>query len=237
MIGQRHETLLTLCLAKERDYNGGDLPRVYRLAVLPSRRMQLLGRGPVTPAATAPAPRETQLVGTRDEDFPDEEDGEDGEDEPTAIQPVMRPYHGTRGFVAVGREVFSSPMFTNRRTDDVFHLIDLYGMAQIADGELNAPGTQQRVHLVRGQVMTSVRMLSKRWGITEKVVRGFLERVAKDELIRQDVVMSDGARRPSNTSTGTLKGTSNKAVCTVITCLHYRPYDTSRSSARQPEGT
>jgi hypothetical protein len=165
----------------------------------------------------------------------DATDGDDGT--PSVNQPVMRPYHGTLGFIPLGRAVLASPMFLNRDAEDVFHIIDLYGQAQFFPTKMRAPGTNMVVDLERTQLVTSYRSLATRWDTSEKAVRTFLDRAVLDGLIRQEILFSDGARRLPDAPADATTGRSNMKVGQIITCLHYLGTAEPAQSDKSTEGT
>ncbi len=244
MIGRRDANLLTVQFAKERDAPG--IQQVYRLEVRPSLRLTPINDGGIDPAhenAAVPAP---MYVNVADGDLPSQymPDAVPESEEDHAVdvfQPSMKPYHGTAGFVPVGRAVFASPMFTARDADNVFRLMDLYAMAQFEPTEMMAPGTTQRVSLKRGEVLISIPILARRWDVSTKVVRTFLKAASRDGLIRVEVLDADGVRRAprlnKGTSLGSPLGTSRKAVCQIVTCVHYHINDPNAKAAKPKKGT
>ena len=240
MLGKREETLITLTMSKERDRRQQDAQEVYRLLVRPSLRLEVMDADPLPPLRCGPPPA-MQQVNARPGDLPADQ-GEDDSIDPDegtveVIQPTMGVYHGLKGFVPIGREFFASPMFANRKADDVLHMLDLYQMAHFQHGTMTAPRTSVPVPLERGQAMTSVRMLSNNWQVTEKVVRGFLERAEREGLIRTELVDSEGQRMPKSESMGTSKAGRGRALCQVVTCCHYGASGDTTNSSRKGKGT
>jgi hypothetical protein len=242
MLGRRTPSLLTACVVKER--NEPDDRDVYRLKVHESLRLDVQPQGHILPAKTPKIP-DAVYISVPDEDLPKESsDAADDaeaefadEDTPDIHQPTMQPYHGTAGFVGINRAFFSSVIFTHREAEDVFRVIDIYQMAQFEPKPRRAPGTSQSVQLKRGELLTSIPILARRWQVTPKVVRTFLNRAAIDGLIRQEVVDADGNRLPPESQMGRLKGMRRRWVGQVLTCLHYVAKESSDKHGKPRKGT
>ena len=222
--------VLTCCRGKHRNGSSDSL-EVARLVVRPSLRLEVfetiepsihLGQTPGSP----PAPI---FIGCETDASPVPEDAENGSAESDAddadvdaTAPPLRPYHGTRGWVGIGRAVFASPMFTNRKADHAFWLMDLYQKAQFEPSTMYAPKTRVPVKLKRGQIMTSDRILAKEWNVPRKRVTTFLKAAEREGLIKIDHVHTDSGRnsKPQH-NTDPTKGPTKKTLCTVITLLHY----------------
>lgn len=244
IIGKRDSNLLTVQFGKERDAQGDQ--QVYRLDVNPSLRLTVIEGGDINPAVGNATTPEPMFVNMADGDMPSGQTPdavpESEDDDASAVyEPAMRPYHGTTGFVPVGRAVFASPMFTAREADNVLRLMDIYGMAQFEAAVLSAPRTTQKVSLKRGEVMASLTTLAKRWNVKKKVVRTFLKAASRDGLIRVEVLDADGVRRPQGsikgTSLGASSGTRRKAVCQIVTCLHYEGNAPPSKTSKPKKGT
>ena len=222
--------VLTCCRGKHRNGSSDSL-EVARLVVRPSLRLEVfetiepsihLGQTPGSP----PAPI---FIGCETDASPVPEDAENGSAESDAddadvdaTAPPRRPYHGTRGWVGIGRAVSASPMFQNHKARFVFWLLDLYFMAQFEPGTLYAPNTRRLVKLARGQVMTSPRMLADRWGVSRKKVETFLATAGREGLIKVETEYA--TRRTAQGVADTQKPTMEpreRALCSVITLLHY----------------
>ena len=185
-----------------------------------------LGQTPGSP----PAPI---FIGCETDASPVPEDAENGSAESDAddadvdaTAPPLRPYHGTRGWVGIGRAVSASPMFSNRKTEYVFWLLDLYFMAQFEPGTLYAPNTRHLVKLARGQVMASPRLLEERWGVSRRRVDTFLETADREGLITLETeYRTHRERQGAQTAGNPKKKPKVRAFCTVITLLHYYSKD------------
>lgn len=222
--------LLTASWTKAR--NGSDeFGGVVRLVVRPSVRLEVL-EVVGDPVRLFPLPEvrpQPVFIGCEPKTTPmpedvetssGESDIEDAEDDP-AHSP-LRLYHGPKGWVGIGRAVAASPMFANREAKYVFWLVDLYFMAQFAPGTLYAPKTKHPVKLVRGQIMTSPRMLADRWGVSRKQVETFLATAAREGLITVEIEFA--THRAAHDASDAQKPTTEpreRALCSVITLLHY----------------
>lgn len=149
-----------------------------------------------------------------------ESDEDDSADAPAC--PPLRPYHGMRGWVGIGRAVFAAPMFGNRKADHMLWLLDLYQQAQFAPCTHYAPKTTHPVKLARGQVMTSPRILAKHWGVSRKKAETFLATAVREGLIKVETEYANH-RTVQGLSTSKQPPTEPKerALCSVITLLHY----------------
>lgn len=226
-IGSRIEgCLLTVCLDKNR--NGGDSGKnVHRLMVMPSLQLRVMTAEADRLKCCSEAASEIVTIGVEKGDIPFDSDPEQdglGADESTSQQPLLKPFHGTNGFIPIGRNISQSPFYQNRDWGKIGLLTDLYAMAQFQPGDRHAPNTTTPVHLERGEVMVSLAILSKRWGIGESRIRVFLDRARKDGLISIVKVMADGRRIPVIGSVDdgkTTFGTTSRSICQVVKCLHY----------------
>lgn len=147
-----------------------------------------------------------------------------------------RAYHGTKGFIPVGRAVFGSAIFENRDLEALGLLLVLYEHAAIAPAQPYAPATATKVNLTRGQVLTSVRMLAHELAISEKRVRTLLDRLEKEGLIRQQNVLRDGTLAPANANKGTGAGTSKGKAGRVVTLCHYSANKAATAKPGTPSG-
>lgn len=233
-LGPRSDTLITASMSKERDGHGDGEQEVFRLIVKPSLRIEVMDSGFLRPGDYPVSPPAPYYVGCHVHDITGE--GEE-EAEPDVYQPTMKVYHGTDGFVPLGRAVFGSPMFTNREAENIIHLLDLYSQAQFVPSAMRAPGTHQTVELQRGQLLTSINMLARRWNTSAKVVRTFIDRAVADGLIRQEIIYADGTRRVPESLADLPAGASRKKVCSVITCLHYEGNQMPAVKKQSKEGT
>jgi hypothetical protein len=221
--------LLTASRPKAR--NGpGQFGSVVRLVVRPSLRLELFETvgTPIHLAAlpeSTPAPTfinidecEAQL----DRDISLQDEAEENCGSGIGATPPLKPYHGHNGWVGIGRAVFASPLFTNRNTDYAFWMVDLYQQAHFEPGSPYAPDTNHPVRLKRGQVMTSVRMLAKRWGVTRKKVETFLVTAEREGLISVETEYKTHREPQGAPATEKpRKGPKEKKFCSVITLLHY----------------
>lgn len=209
--------------------------RVVRLVVRPSVRLEVfevIGT-PIRPGATPESLPQPEFIGIDESPAPDEpatpvdeNDPDMDDNDDAAAAPPLRPYHGLKGWVGIGRAVSGSPMFTNRKAKYVFWLLDLYFMAQFAPDTLYAPNTRHPVKLARGQIMTSPRMLAERWGTKRKQVETFLATAAREGLITVETEFRSHRELQGDSTAGNpTKEPKEKAFCTVITLLHYYSKD------------
>ncbi|MDA1087643.1 MAG: hypothetical protein O2901_11585 [Verrucomicrobia bacterium] len=190
--------LWTFCISKDRHYQLSTVRAVYRLVLRPSLRFEILPTQGGLDISTlgADAGGEWEFEGLQD-DLPGEyRDGDESDDAGAEVYlPTLPLYHGTTGFIPLGRGVFCSAMFGNRDHRNFHRLMDLYQMAQFVPTKLHAPGTRIPVHLARGQVLTSLRILRARWNDkSHKSIRTFLAHAAEEELITMEDVFADGTR-------------------------------------------
>ena len=220
--------LLTALIVKNRSSNQLPYPAC-RLILRPSFRLDVMPNPHVERVINEvdtkiyKSERINALPGDFPGDFPDDDVGEDDEDDigeddaPFGDGP--KPYHGIKGFVPVGRFVFSSAIFMNWNYAQFCWLMDLYASACFEPQSPNAPGTSIPVHINPGQLMTSWSILKNRWGLaSNKRVRLFLKRAETEGLITRELVLTDGTRISTKGSTS---GHTKKARCTVITLCHY----------------
>jgi len=225
--------LLTLCVVKSRNENQRH-GNVYRLKTDAYPRLDIL---PTENYRLKPCrglnDSEIICVGGGPNDLPFDVDYSDNDDTmpdnevfsaDISQQPLLKPFHGTKGFIPIGRKISESPFYQNHDWEKIGLLTDLYAMAQFRPGDRYAPKTTIPVHLERGEVMVSLELLSKRWGISKSRVRGFLDRARKDSLISIVKVMADGRRIQVIGSVNdgkTTSGTTSRSICQVIKCLDY----------------
>lgn len=214
MLGTRiQDKVLTACMTKSRDRSTNQ--DVYRLALQPTFRLDILNdERPIKNRGYVAS--EPVYINVKDGDFPKiDETAEDsiiGDDS----RRLLKPYHGTRGFVQVGREVFASLLFTNRSYERFFFLMDCYQMAQFEKAEIYAPATNIPVELERGQFLTSHTMLARRWDVSKTKARDFLNDCERDGLLTQTP-----ARPPKNPKKDPKKDPTQRALGTIITLCHY----------------
>ena len=226
--------LLTASWPKVR--NGpGESGSIVRLVVRPSLRLEVL-EVVGDPVRLLPLPDvrpQPIFIGCEPNPAPKLEDAKPSTPESDidytgieSMHPPLRPFHGTTGWVGIGRAVSASPMFANRNTKHVYWLLDLYFMAQFTQGMLYAPKTNHQVKLARGQVMTSPRMLANRWGVSRSQVETFLAIAVREGLIKVETEYK--THRASQVTTNTHKPTTEpkeRALCSIITLLHYAGYN------------
>ncbi len=233
-LGRRGPNLLTAVVVKDRAGLFRE-QQVYRLQIEPSLRLQTMDTVDAIRLDQSADAAELGVecvncsisdIGIEDPDA-DDTDADAPCDSPNS---GVRLYHGTTGFIGIGRGIFGSAMFKSRKWDDIGLLVSLYEMANIADNHLHAPGTRIRVSVKRGQVMTSIQILAGRWGCGAKQVRGFLKRAERDGLIRTHHIGPDGQK-------STTRGTGQRAIATVITLCHYDNNEGAREEFGRPRGT
>ena len=202
-----------------------------RLVVRPSVRLEVFEAGD-DPVRLLPLPEvlpQPVFIGCETDASPVPEDAENGSAESDAddadvdaTAPPLRPHHGKRGWVGIGRAVSASPMFTNHKAQFVLWLLDLYFMAQFDSSTPYAPNTTRPVKLVRGQLMTSPRILAKRWGVSRKRVETFLKTAVREGLIAVETeYKTHRERQGTGTAEKPKAEPRKKAYCIVITLLHY----------------
>lgn len=214
--------LLTALIVKNRTSNQLQYP-AYRLILRPSLRLDVLFNQHIERVINAPDSKiyKSEPINALPGDFPDDDVGENGEDEPTYASTVTL-YHGNKGFVPVGRPVFASAMFKNRDYKQFFWLMDLYEMAHFKPADLYAPGTSIPVHINPGQIMTSWNILQTQWNLkSDNPVRSFLKKATAAGLITQERVLADGTRISTNDATSDYP---QKPICTIITLCNYVLY-------------
>lgn len=224
--------LLTASWPKVRN-GAGAFGSAVRLVVRPSVRLEVfetIGTS-IRLGATPKSPLQPKFIGIDELHEPDEPATRDDDDEPGADEDdaagapsPLRPYHGKKGWVGVGRAVFGAPMFENQKAKYILWLVDLYQQAQFAKcTTLYAPKTKRPVKLARGQVMTTPRTLAKRWGVSRKQVETFLATAVREGLITVETEYRTHrtAQDFSDAKKPTM-GPKEKAFCTVITLLHYK---------------
>lgn len=177
---------------------------------------------PIISKPTADSAVATPAGNAKPANFPDD-NSDFHDDGPIENMGLMKPYHGTTGFVPVGRAAFNSSLFQNRDYAHFFWLMDLYEQACFTEGKPYAPATTIPVPIKPGQVMTSWNILKKRWGLkSDKPVRAFLAKAEAEGLIVQERVLADGARMSTNGArSGGTTDYTKKVICTVITICHY----------------
>jgi hypothetical protein len=218
-----HSEMRTASIAKDRNRLFAD-GQVFRLGQAPSLRMDVLEVDDVVPVRGPNPDTEPEFVNckARDAELADADaEGEiaDGGDDRGAGSTKL--YHGTRGHVSIGREVFTSAAFRSGDWESLGRLLSLYEMAAITETRLHAPNTRVPVTIQRGQIMTSARMLGKLWGVDKNQAERFLQQLERDGLIETEHVRSDHGA----STAGTKNGTKVKVLATIVTLCHYDAND------------
>jgi hypothetical protein len=251
-LGQRVPGLLwTACVVKDRNRQASAERQVYRLALRPSLRLELLPiKGAELPYADEPAFHAPFEFLGPDEDLPSDDkdcrDGGDGGgdvDDDEEAQHPSRTWHGKNGFVAIGRAVFNSDMWLSQQYQYAYWLMELYARAHpIPDPKVMcAPGTNIAVRVFRGELMVSVPMLAKLWRVKEKPVRTFLKHMQQAGLIKISHITATGKRVEASdsaegTSTGSSTGASKRIVAQVIIPCHYSGKTAKSYSDEEAQG-
>ena len=236
MLGRRvADKLLTASVVKDRNGLFRDR-QVFRLQVDPSLRLTVMRvedsirvdeRTQTSASAIA-------CVNCEEGDiYPPDPDDQDNENAPADHRGVKL-YHGSKGYIAIGRQVFDAAMFQERQWGDLGLLLGLYEMAAIGPQNLYAPATRMQVAIGRGQVMVSHQILADRWGLEKKQVRRFLERAEREGLIQVQHIGQNGELEPSM---GTSKGTTIRKIGSVLTLCHYDRNDGSTNPDDVQKGT
>jgi len=214
MLGTRISgKVLTACVPKRRD-NSTD-KAVYRLAFQPTFRLEILNANSHIENKGFVSGKPI-YINVKDGDIPKIEETAEDSAISDDFRHLSKPYHGTTGFVPVGRKVFASHLYTNRMHERFFFLIDCYQMAHFETGEIKAPATNIPVKLERGQFLTSHAILARQWHVSETKVRDFLNDCERDGLLTQTPV-----RPPKNPKKDPKKEPTQRSIGTIITLCHY----------------
>ena len=152
------------------------------------------------------------------EDLPDEDEADDD----GGIEQAAMGANKIGGFVGIKRPFFGSAMCQSRDFTHMGMMLDLYQMATIGSAQLYAPSTRTPVHIKRGQVMTSVRMLQRRWNLpNDRPVRTFLAAAQRDKLITVSHVLANGTTVQAAAPADTQTNTHRRIIASVITLCHY----------------
>lgn len=208
-----HSDSRTVCVVKDREGTFADR-QVFRLRQSPSLRLEVVevdNALSVIEGSPIPAPeyvncseREIEIL---DADTDGNSDGSVG----TML------YHGTRGHVSMGRQIFDSAVYKTRDWASMGRLLSLYEMAALTKSTLYAPNTRVPVTIQRGQIMTSARMLGKLWVVDKNQAERFLEQLERNGLIVLKQVLSND-RGAKVVPKG---GTKVKVLATIVTLCHY----------------
>ncbi len=232
--------LMTLTIVKDRAGIFNSRPHVYRLGLLPSLRLEVVPvkLAPLSPGDVGISPA---VIGNSN-DLPVDNDDvlENSDIEPSFVDPVMPAYtpamraNPINGFVGINRSYFDRAIHQSRKFAESGMILDLYQMAPIVDTVLMAPGTTTPVSIKRGEVLTSYRMLEKRWGLkSDKPIRTLLKSMVKSGICELFSIRSDGKRVSTPGATDIKLGTHHKKViATVIKLTDYVSYNT----ANRPTG-
>ena len=106
------------------------------------------------------------------------------------------------GYIIIPRDLFSDKMFKKGKANETFAFIDLIQLAEYEDSTTNIKG--QIVQLKRGDLSTSIRVLSERWGWSANAVTHALDTLERYGKIK---------RRKSN-------------LTSVISIVNYDAYQT-----------
>jgi len=184
------QTLKTACISKDRLGQWTD-QQVFRLVLDPTtlRLEPLPATSPPSRAAWQP---EVSFVNCKTSDFPDsvgfesggDDDDEQREDDDPRSRTVRPAGHAGKGWVPIDRDLlFGSIYFENREYENIYRLLDLAQLAEFRDREARMHGSRRRVSLTRGQYVTALRFLAKRWGVSASTVKQFLQDAETEGLL------------------------------------------------------
>lgn len=219
-----HE-IMTVCITKDRSgvFGGRSVRRLYldpSLRMLPEPTTGMIaGTDVIPPRQETPDPcvHVNDLPG----DFTDEDANlftDDAVDE-EPLGERFRPYHGTKGHIPIGRKICQSAAFREADLEVLGFLLILYEHAAFMPDKKRAPATHIPVQLRRGEFVTSERILAHELDLTPKKVRGLLNTLERDGLIRRELIMADGSRQKTGKGAGADAGPA--AVGSVVVLCDY----------------
>jgi hypothetical protein len=209
-----HE-LRTITVVKDRNRIFRD-QHVFRVYTRPSLRLEVMAVGSSIPST--PVYPDPEYVNCTTQDCVSAPALEIDDEMPDTSGTGLKLYHGKKGFVALGRGIFTTAMYQERDWESLGRLLSLYEMAAISTTSLYAPGTKAPVIIKRGQVLVSLQILAARWDIDRSKVRRFLEHAQRNGLIAVSLIKATGMVQTSNETTN---DTTEKALGSVITLCHY----------------
>jgi hypothetical protein len=129
----------------------------------------------------------------------------------------------TLGFIAINRSIFDHPALKKPERFRAWQWL----IAQAAFKPEGRRGSWGVVHLERGELPVTVRILAEKWGWPKSNVDRFLKRLERDGMI---------ARRKTGTPTGTPTGTHLAHEVQIVTICNYEKFQAASTGPKVKAG-